>query len=83
MKPELAFQKLDRPLLKSPIGRIPELLLSWMHYLNAVLHILSQIEQQFFCIYVFFGLFSLSIHRHNIQKWWCGDLLPMLIFVGV
>ena len=40
-----------------------------LHYLNAVLHILSQIEQQFFCIYVFFGLFSPSIYRHNIQKW--------------
>ena len=25
LKPELAFQELDRALLKSPIGRIPEL----------------------------------------------------------
>ena len=33
------------------------LILSLLHYLNAFLHILSQIEQQFFCIYNVFPSF--------------------------
>ena len=34
------------------------LILSWVHYLNVLLHILSQIEQKFFCIYMFLASFS-------------------------
>ena len=32
LEPELAFQKLDRALLKSPIGRIPELIMVFIHH---------------------------------------------------
>ena len=36
------------------------LILSWVHYLDVLLHILSQIEQQFFCICMFWPPFPLN-----------------------
>ena len=39
------------------------LILSWVHCLNALLHILSQREQQFFCIYMFLALLFPSTHK--------------------
>ena len=39
--------------------------LSWVHYSNALLHILSQIEQQLFCIYMFFLCYQTKI----VGKW--------------
>ena len=40
------------------------LILSWLHCLNALLHIVSQIEQQLFSIFIFGHPFPL--HAHGI-----------------
>ena len=61
----ISISKMQENFVECGLGA---LILSWVHYLNVLLHILSQIEQQFFCIYMFFGLLFPSIHRHNIQK---------------
>ena len=42
------------------------LILSWVHYSNTLLHILSQIEQQLFCIYMFLTPFSPQFTRYYL-----------------